>query len=54
MIGRGKKLEIAKELGADVCIDFEKEDPVKRVLELTNGVGCDEVLECSGAMVSRF
>ena len=27
--------EKARELGADVCIDFEKEDPVKRVLELT-------------------
>lgn len=49
MIGRGKKLEMAKELGADVCIDFEKEDPVKRVLELTNVVGADEVMECSGA-----
>ncbi|MEA5050105.1 MAG: alcohol dehydrogenase catalytic domain-containing protein [Oscillospiraceae bacterium] len=49
MIGRGKKLALAKELGADVCIDFEKEDPVARVLELTDGVGCDEVIECSGA-----
>ena len=42
MIGRGKKLEKARELGADVCIDFEKEDPVQRVLELTGGVGADE------------
>ena len=52
MIGRGSKLEKARELGADVCIDFEKEDPVKRVLELTNGIGADEVMECSGAMDS--
>ena len=49
MIGRGHKLELAKKLGADICIDFEKEDPVQRVLELTNGVGADEVIECSGA-----
>lgn len=49
MIGRSAKLQKAKELGADICIDFEKEDPVKRVLELTNGVGADEVMECSGA-----
>ena len=49
MIGRGAKLEKARELGADICIDFEKEDPVKRVLELTGGVGADEVMECSGA-----
>ncbi len=49
VVGRGAKLEKARELGADVCIDFEKEDPVARVLELTNGRGADEVMECSGA-----
>ncbi|HCJ94857.1 MAG TPA: hypothetical protein DHV69_06580, partial [Sphaerochaeta sp.] len=49
---RGSKLEKARELGADICIDFEKEDPVQRVLELTGGVGADEVMECSGAMDS--
>ena len=52
MIGRGAKLKKAEELGADVCIDFETEDPVKRVLELTDGVGADEVMECSGAFDS--
>ena len=52
MIGRGAKLEMARQLGADVCIDFEKEDPVQRVLELTGGVGADEVMECSGAIDS--
>lgn len=49
VVGRGAKLEKARELGADVCIDFEKEDPVKRVLELTGGIGADEIMECSGA-----
>lgn len=49
VVGRGAKLEKARELGADVCIDFEKEDPVAKVLELTGGVGADEVMECSGA-----
>ncbi|MGM9521154.1 MAG: zinc-binding dehydrogenase [Oscillospiraceae bacterium] len=49
VVGRGAKLKKAEELGADVCIDFEKEDPVQRVLELTGGVGADEVMECSGA-----
>ena len=49
VVGRGAKLEKARELGADVCIDFEKEDPVAKVLELTNGRGADEVMECSGA-----
>ncbi len=54
MIGRGAKLEKAREMGADICIDFEKEDPVARVLELTNGVGADEVMECSGAKDSPY
>jgi L-iditol 2-dehydrogenase len=54
MVGRGAKLAKAKELGADVCIDFEKEDPVKKVLELTNGIGADEVMECSGAKDSPY
>lgn len=49
VIGRGAKLEKARELGADICIDFEKEDSVQRVLELTNGIGADEVMECSGS-----
>lgn len=49
MIGRGARLEKARELGADICIDFEKEDPIARVMELTGGVGADEVMECSGA-----
>lgn len=51
MIGRGKKLEMARELGADVCIDVGYEgkvDPVAVVKELTGGVGADEVIECSG------
>ncbi len=29
-------------------VDFEKEDPVARILEITGGIGADEVLECSG------
>lgn len=49
MIGRGSKLAFAGEMGADVLIDFEKEDVVRRVLEETDGMGADEVLECSGA-----
>lgn len=57
MIGRGKKLEKAKELGADICIDIGydgKVDPVAEVLKLTNGVGADEVMECSGATNSPW
>lgn len=52
MVGRRYRLEVARALGADICIDFEKEDPVARIRELTGGKGADEVLECSGAPVT--
>ena len=49
MVGRGHRLQVAKELGADICIDFGKEDAPARIRELTGGRGADEVFECSGA-----
>jgi len=52
MIGRRHRLQIARDIGADFAIDFEKEDPVKRILEITGGIGADEVLECCGADVT--
>lgn len=48
MVGRGHRLKVAGEMDADYIVDFEKEDPVKRILEITEGIGADEVLECSG------
>lgn len=42
------RLEIARRLGAEVCIDVRAEDPVERVLEVTHGVGADCVIECIG------
>lgn len=32
------KLNLAKKLGADICLDFQTDDVVSQVLELTNGV----------------
>lgn len=43
-----ERLNKAKELGADVCINAIKEDVVKRVFEETNNKGVDLVLELSG------
>ncbi len=54
MVGRGHRLEVAKQLGADEIIDFEKEDPIERIREMTQGVGADEVLECSGAAITPY
>jgi L-iditol 2-dehydrogenase len=47
--GRGPRLEVARELGADIAIDIAKDDPVKVVMDDTNGVGADLVVECAGA-----
>jgi L-iditol 2-dehydrogenase len=52
MIGRssaeGPRFEKARELGADLIINIDKEDPVKRVLEMTDGRGVDILIETSG------
>lgn len=42
-----RKLEIAKTFGADETIDVDNEDPVRRVRELTDGVGADVVIDVS-------
>lgn len=42
------RLATALKLGADVVIDVNEGDPVKRVAELTNGVGVDCVIEAVG------
>lgn len=45
---RERRLNLAQEMGADYAIDIEKEDPVARVLQLTDGLGADVVLEATG------
>ncbi|MBR0463728.1 MAG: alcohol dehydrogenase catalytic domain-containing protein [Clostridia bacterium] len=43
-----KRLEKAREFGADLVINPGKEDAVKKVLDLTEGYGCDVYLEVTG------
>jgi threonine dehydrogenase-like Zn-dependent dehydrogenase len=46
----GARMKVAKELGADYLIDVQKEDPLARIMEITQGKGVDVVLDCtSGA-----
>jgi isopropanol dehydrogenase (NADP+) len=44
-----KRQELARHYGADVIVDFSKEDPVQRILSLTDGLGVDAAIEALGA-----
>ncbi|MBO8170926.1 MAG: L-threonine 3-dehydrogenase [Bacillaceae bacterium] len=46
------RIELAKSLGATHTINSSKEDPVQKVLELTDGDGAEVVLEMSGHPVA--
>lgn len=46
--GKPNRLELAKKLGADVCINFMEEDCVAEVKRLTGGYGCDIYIENAG------
>lgn len=41
--------ELARHYGADVVVDHTKEDPVTRILDLTDGVGVDAAIEALGS-----
>lgn len=43
------KLELAKKLGADITINLKKEDAMAKVMELTDGLGADVVVEAAGS-----
>lgn len=43
------KLKLAKQLGADIIINSQKQDLVEAIKELTNGVGADVVVEAAGS-----
>lgn len=42
------KLELAKSLGLDHAVNSSETDPLKAILELTNGQGADVVVEAAG------
>ncbi len=47
-----QKLDIARRMGSDVLINAKTQDPVRAVLELTNGRGADVVVEAAGSEAS--
>jgi isopropanol dehydrogenase (NADP+) len=44
-----KRQELARHYGADVIVDFSKEDPVQRIMAITDGLGVDAAIEALGA-----
>ncbi len=47
-----KRIEVARDLGADEVIDADKEDSVARIMEITGGRGADIVADCAGSATS--
>lgn len=45
---RQDRLELARELGADVVVDVARADALPQIAELTCGRGADQVIECTG------
>lgn len=44
-----ERFKLAKEYGADVTVDFKKQDVVAEILRLTGGKGVDSAMEALGA-----
>ncbi|HEY8827257.1 MAG TPA: zinc-binding dehydrogenase [Jatrophihabitantaceae bacterium] len=47
-VGRGARLETARELGSTFTVDYEAADPVAEIQALTGERGVDYVFDCSG------
>ncbi len=47
-----KRLKIAREIGADVTINFKEKDPVATIMEITKGRGVDVAIEALGTEVT--
>jgi L-iditol 2-dehydrogenase len=43
------RLEVARTLGADHTLNLDNVDPFAAVMDLSNGVGADVVIECAGS-----
>jgi L-iditol 2-dehydrogenase len=45
---REERLAVGRELGVDITINVREENLVDAIMDLTNGVGADMVVECTG------
>jgi threonine dehydrogenase-like Zn-dependent dehydrogenase len=46
--GVPRRLEMAKQMGADLVVDFHQADPVEAILDATSGRGVDVAIEALG------
>jgi len=44
------RANLAKELGADFVLDPNDDDLVKKIMDITQGIGVDKSVDCSGAL----
>src|SRR5262245_49701245 len=42
-----RRLEVAKAFGADAVVDIQKEEPLARILDITDGRGVDVAIDCT-------
>lgn len=47
-----QRIEYAKHFGADEVIDAKNENVLERIMELTDGLGCEYVMEAAGSVES--
>ena len=50
----GIRFEKARELGADYTINVDKTNPIGSVMEITDGLGCDMLIETSGGATAIY
>ena len=43
-----ERIKTAKEMGADIVVDFRNQDPVEAIRRITNGRGVDVAIEALG------
>ena len=48
VVGRGHRLQLARQMGATAVVDYEENEPVAAVRDLTGGLGADYAFDCSG------
>ena len=47
-----KRQDLAKHFGADIIVDFKKQDAVQAILDMTNGQGVDSAIEALGTQAT--